>query len=65
MSPGPIRVKAAAAYDYTVSSVVAARGQKKVPLVCPPCHSRAIPERQSRYRADNHGHCHPTTDLTV
>jgi hypothetical protein len=33
--------------------------------VCPPCHSRAISEGQSRYRAGNHGHCHPTAELAV
>jgi hypothetical protein len=30
-----------------------------------PCHSRAISEGQSRYRADNHGHCYPTAELAV
>jgi hypothetical protein len=29
------------------------------------CHSRAISEGQSRYPADNHGHCHPTSELAV
>jgi len=29
------------------------------------CHSRAISQGQPRYRADNHGHCHPTAELAV
>src|SRR5215216_4474804 len=27
---------------------------------CRPCHLRATPDGQSRYPADNHGHCHPS-----
>jgi hypothetical protein len=29
------------------------------------CHPHAISEGQSRYRADNHGHCHPTAELAL
>jgi hypothetical protein len=29
------------------------------------CHSRAISEGQSRYRADNHGHYYPKAELAV
>jgi len=54
----------ATAYGHTVRSVVAGRAEN-VPLACPPCHPHAISEGQSRYRADNHGHCHPTAELAM
>jgi len=41
------------------------QSQENVPLACPPCHSRAISEGQSRYRADNHGHSLGTHDLAA
>jgi hypothetical protein len=39
--------------------------KQDVLVACPPCHSRATSEGQSRYRTDNHGHYHLTTELAV
>jgi hypothetical protein len=36
-----------------------------VPSACLPCHSCAISQGQSRYRADNHGHCHVADDFVA
>jgi hypothetical protein len=35
------------------------------PSACPPCHSCAISQGQSRYRAGNHGHFHLTVELVA
>jgi hypothetical protein len=41
------------------------QNQKNVPFACSPCHLRATSEGQSRYRAGNLGHCHPTAEVAL